>query len=116
MSERERALERFVVYCSCEQIIPAAPGEGTGNCSSCYGPYQDSNQDRLGFGKSERLFHSADSESDRAYGLTENTLKNSRYVLSDLRTPPHHDRGMPVVPSVFIMMEARAIPEEKSCG
>ena len=26
--------------------------------------YQDSNQDRLGFGKSERLFHSADRAMD----------------------------------------------------
>ena len=32
-------LERFAVYCSCEDYIVRAPGrgpEGTGNCSSCY--------------------------------------------------------------------------------
>ena len=45
--------------------------------------HQDSNQDCLGFGKSQRLFHSA-NWAKSATDWLENLLKNSRYVLPDL--------------------------------
>ena len=48
-------------------------------------PYRDSNQDRLGFGKIERLFTVPSWHCQLSYGLTENLPKNSRYILPDLK-------------------------------